>query len=61
MILLSLTSLSFDDDDQTDFIPSLIELIEKNKKLKSLQRTLMEVINRLHSTLAVQHTEPNPE
>ena len=52
-----LCSLTSDDNDQTDMISSLAKLIEKNRKVKSLQRTLMEVIDRLHCTLVVQHTE----
>lgn len=47
---LSLASLTSNDDDQTDLISSLSKLIQKNKTMKSLQRTLMEVTNRLHST-----------
>ena len=59
--LLSLVSLSTKDDDQKDMISSLSKLLQKNKIVKSLQETLMQVTDRLHSTLAVQHTEPNPQ
>ena len=58
---LSLAGLATDDDDQTDFISSLSELIQKNKTIKSLQETLMEVTDRLNSTLAIQHIEENPK
>ena len=54
---LSLTSLATNDDDQIDFISSLTILIKKNRKVKILQRILMEVIDRLHNTLVVQHIE----
>lgn len=58
---LSLASLSTNDDDQIDLISSMRKLIEKNRKVKSLQRTLMEVIEKLHNTLVVQHTESDLE
>ena len=58
---LSLSDLICDDDDQFDLISCLTKLIEKNKKVKSLQRTLMEVTDRLHNTLAAKHIEENPE
>lgn len=59
--LLSLASLTTKGDDQNDLISSFSKLIQKKNIVKSLQRTLMEVTNRLHSTLAVQHIEVDPK
>lgn len=49
---MSLADLIGDDDDQTDLISSLPKLIEKNKKVKNLKKTLMELTDRLHNTLS---------
>ena len=58
---LSLAILNTNDDDQKDLMSCLTKLLEKNMKVKSLQRTLMEVTNKLHSSLAVQHIEVDPK
>lgn len=53
--------MATDDDDQNYLISSLSKLLQKNKTVKSLQRSLIEVTNKLHSTLTVQRTELDPE
>ena len=58
---LSLVGLATNDDDQIDLISSLSNLIQKNKTIKSLQKTLMEVTYKLHSTLEVQHIKEDPK
>ena len=50
---ISLSNLTCDHEDQTNLISSLTKLIKKNRKVKSLQRTLMEVTDILNSTLPV--------
>lgn len=56
-----ITDLARDDDDQSDLISSIEKMIEKNKKAKNLQRTMMELTDRLHSTLTANHIEADLE
>lgn len=53
----TISNLVGDDDDQTDLISSLAKMIEKNKKAKNLQETVMELIERLHNTVTTEHIE----
>ena len=55
--LLSLASLDTNDDDQTYLMSFLAKLMQKNRTVKILQKTLMEVTKKMHSTLGVEHTE----
>jgi hypothetical protein len=48
---MSISDLTGDDDDQSGLITSLVKMIEKNEKEKSLQNIVMELTDKIHSTI----------
>lgn len=50
-----------DDDDQLGLISSLRKLFEKNKKVKSLERTLGEVSNKMQEFLSIMIIDIDPQ